>query len=147
MKFPGLPTQVQVLVELRFLQPSKNMCVCTCTHVECTSTCSHTYATNIHMHTWVHRDICLACTTQAQTYTHALRHTHKNRQTDMQGPRWSVIHAHTRRLKSLANLSVVKATAHSALCCRSNMNSHNPSFGTNRGGCEILPPQLLPAPF
>lgn len=95
MKFLGLPTQVQVLVEPRFLQPSKNMCVCTCTHVQRTSTYTHTYAASIHMHTdaayihmhtWVHRDICLACTTQAQTYTHALRHTHKNRQTDMQGP-------------------------------------------------------------
>lgn len=71
MEFLGLPTQV--LVEPRFLQPSKNMCVCTCTHMQRTSTCTHEYTETsvwhashrhkpIHMHSGTHTK------TDRQTY-------------------------------------------------------------------------------
>lgn len=71
--------------------------------------------------------------TQAQTYSHALRHTHTH--TNMQARRAhdEVLFQHT-WLKSLANLNVVKATAHPALCCCSNVNSHNPSLKNSVGG-------------
>lgn len=95
----------------------------------------HTYAVYIHrqthmgtqrhlfgMHTHRHKPIYMHSGTHTQTYRRTCR-AHDG-----------VLFAHTRRLKSLANLSVVKATAHSALCCCSNVNSYNPSFGNSRGG-------------
>lgn len=66
------------------------------------------------------------------THMHSGTHTQTYRQTCRAHD--GVLFAHTRRLKSPANLSVVKATAHSALCCCSNVNSHNPSFGNSTGG-------------
>lgn len=107
------------------LQPSNNMCACTCTHMQCTCTGTHIS---------VHRDICLAWThTGTNLYTCTQEHTKKNHiHTDIQ-THDEVLFTHRSRLKSLANLrGVVKATAHPALCCYSNVNSHNPSFGNSK---------------
>lgn len=95
----------------------------------------HTHATHIHsqihmgmqrhlfgMHTHRHKPIHMHSGTHTKTYRQTCR-AHDG-----------VLFAHTRWLKSPANLSVVKATAHSALCCCSNVNSHNPSFRNRTGG-------------
>lgn len=121
MEFLGLPTQVSKAPDSS--SPLK-ICVYAPAHI-----CSVHPQADTHGYT---ETSVWHAHTQAQTYIHALRHTQTYRRTCRAHD--GVLFAHTRRLKSLANLSVVKATAHSALCCCSNVNSYNPSFGNSRGG-------------